>query len=198
MRKTTIFLAALSILTAGAAFGQKSTPVIDAILKSGTAPTFTSQAVDDAILDQIIACGIQAPSGRNLQPWHFTVVKSKDFISKVKAQVAPSSRDLLFNGVTFILISTPKDQQYGPFDCGSACGNICLAAQSLGLGTHISVSAVAPFTTGKDAAELRKTAGIPDNYNPLAVIIVGYTDKQVDAVTKPSTRNTQGVTTYVK
>jgi hypothetical protein len=200
MKHTLILAAALALLTAGAAAGQQTNPTIESILRSGTAPLFTVQPVDDATIDRILQCGIRAPSARNSQPWHFTVVKNKEFLDRMKASMgtAAATRDPFFGGVTLIVIAGTKDAAYAPFDCGLACQDICLAAQSLGLGTHISVSAIQPFTTGKDAVEMRKSAGIPDTMVALAGVVIGYTDKQADAVSKASPRNDKGVITLIQ
>src|SRR4030042_5613249 len=63
-------------------YGQVSYNCVANVMLSGYSErAYTSQPVTDQQLDLILKCGIKAPSGRNNQPWKFTVIKD---LSKVK------------------------------------------------------------------------------------------------------------------
>jgi hypothetical protein len=168
-----LFLACcMSLGTQSAAADSRSNAVVDSILRSGTTRSFTDQPVDSAVLEQIVQCGIRAPSAQNAQPWHFSVVTNKEVLEKLKGSSTQGSRggrDPFFGSSTIIVISGKKDWQWSQFDCALACENMSLAAQSFGLGTHISASAVLVLN-----------------------------DPKTDAVPSASARNSTGVTTYVK
>jgi hypothetical protein len=71
-----------------------------------------------------------------------------------------------------------------------------LAAQSFGLGTHISASAVMVLNDAKTGPELKKALGIPDNMAAVAMLVIGMPDTKADAVSSASARNSTGVSTY--
>ena len=56
------------------------------IAKRYSCRNFSDRAVSDADLQAIADAGIQAPSARNVQGWHITVVKNKALISEIEAE----------------------------------------------------------------------------------------------------------------
>ncbi len=48
---------------------------LETILERRATTHFTDEAIPDEYLDAILACAAQAPSGFNLQPWRFVVVR---------------------------------------------------------------------------------------------------------------------------
>ena len=48
---------------------------LDAIAQRRSIRKFKPDPIPDEVLQKILNAGIQAPSGKNRQPWHFTVVK---------------------------------------------------------------------------------------------------------------------------
>jgi nitroreductase len=197
-----LFLACgMSLGAQSAAADSRSNPVVDSILRSGTTRSFSDQPVDSAVLEVIVQCGIRAPSAQNAQPWHFSVVTGREMLGKLKGSMSQGQqgrRDPFFGASTIIVISGKKDWQWSQFDCALACENMSLAAQSFGLGTHISASAVMVFNDPKTGPELKKALGIPDNMVAVAVLVIGVPDTKTDAVSSASARNSTGVSTYVK
>ena len=72
-------------------------------------------------------------------------------------------------------------------DCALACEAMSLAAQSMGLGTHI-VAAPVEALRAKEAAPLLKKLGLPSDKEPIILLLVGY--PATDATSKASTRAT--------
>jgi nitroreductase len=69
-----------------------------------------------------------------------------------RAPAPQGRRDPFFGSSTIIIISSARNSQFATFDCALACQNMSLAAQSLGLGAHISTSAVLAFSNVNEAA----------------------------------------------
>jgi len=69
-------------------------PPLDFIYQRQSIRRFTDQPVDDADLEAILTAATYAPSGKNLQNWHFVVVKSKETIEALAAIVARKNADL--------------------------------------------------------------------------------------------------------
>ena len=44
---------------------------------------FDGKPIDDDALDTIVTAGLYAPTGMNRQPWHFTVIRSKEMLERV-------------------------------------------------------------------------------------------------------------------
>ena len=74
------------------------------------------------------------------------------------------------------------------FDCGLAAQNMVIAANALGYGTKI-VSAPTMTLNGERHDEICEKLGVNKAYKAVAVVLVGYTDTDVDGVTGASVRN---------
>jgi len=151
--------------------------VIDAILKSYSAKVFTSVPVSDTDIDLIVKCGMKAPSGRNFQPWKFTVIKDQVITGEILQNITAGNILIIVSG------QEKQDGTVDPFDCALATENMYVAAQALGLGAHIYAGPVANINTN-----WKEKLGIPVGYRAVTVIRIGNIDKNVDAVSAASTR----------
>ncbi|MEB3280724.1 MAG: nitroreductase family protein [Lyngbya sp.] len=64
---------------------QPSVNLTEAIKGRRAARAFRSDPIPSVILQEILELGVQAPSGYNLQPWRFVVVRSLENKQKLKA-----------------------------------------------------------------------------------------------------------------
>ena len=171
--------------------------VIAAILNRKCVRAFTGQPVPAEAVQTILQCGIQAPSARNGQPWHFTVLGSRRMMDKInaaaRALASPAMQtedfDCWRGGVMAILISGRTGDGWAPGDCANAAENMFLAANALGLGCCYLASFRAPLE--QDPA-LARLAGIPAGYTPLYALSLGYPAEDPE----PKPRN-QDVVSYV-
>lgn len=163
--------------------------VIDVILSSYSTRAFSEVPVTDNQIEQILKCGIKAPSAMNSQPWRFTVVKD---ITKVK----PLFRNIN-SGNVVIIVSALEPSPRGinaDFDCALATENMFIAAQSLGLGARIYTGPLRNIDT-----EMRKLLEIPVEYRVVALLRIGNLDTEVDAASSASPRKEmKEVVNYVK
>lgn len=151
--------------------------VTEAILKGYSAKAFTTIPVSDNDIDLIIKCGMKAPSGRNFQPWKFTVLKDQSITGEILKNITAGNILIIISG------QQKKDGTVDPFDCALATENMYIAAQSLGLGAHIYAGPVADIN-----ANWKQKLGIPDEYKAVMVLRIGSIDKNVDAVSAASGR----------
>ncbi len=70
-------------------------PELDFIYRRRSVRKFTGDPVPDEVVGQLIDAAIHAPSGKNLQNWHFVVVRNKDMIKEMAALVAMKHEHLL-------------------------------------------------------------------------------------------------------
>jgi nitroreductase len=177
MKKKAILTAFLMIFFLSIAYSQTNgNKVIDVILSSYSQRTFTTQQITDGEIDQIIQCGIKAPSARNKQPWHFTIVKDSTLYKKVIPNITDGNIVVVISGLD--TGGTTVD-----FDCALATENMFMAAQALGLGARIYTGPVNNVN-----AVLKESLGIPTEYRVIALLRIGNIDKTVDAVSAASKR----------
>lgn len=152
---------------------QKSTT--DLILSSYSAKNFTTDPVSDKDIKTILECGVKAPSGMNKQPWKFTVIKDNALVSEIIRNATP--------GNILIIVSGAETNGSTPdFDCGLAVENMYVAAQGLGLGSHIYMTGVNTVNGKKDVY------GIPEGYKGVAILRIGGVPKTPDANSSASSR----------
>ena len=141
------------------------------------ARNFTAGALSTAELDTVIQAGIRAPSARNGQPWHFTVVRNQALAKRIVPDIA--------DGNALIIVSASGDGKTNGaeiLDCGLAAESIYLAAQAIGLGSRI-------YTGPIDAVNrsLKSDLGLPAGYSAVVLVRVGKV-QQVDATSAASSR----------
>jgi len=146
----------------------------DVILSGYSVRMFSSEPVSDNDIELILKCGIKAPSGRNQQPWWFTVVKDKALLKELMPNITDGN---------ILIIISGKEGSNVDFDCGLATQNMFIAAQSLGLGARIYGGPANFINTSK-----REIFGIPQGYRAIVILRIGHIDKSVDAVSAASSR----------
>ncbi len=164
---------------------------VRSIMERRSVRKYKTQQIDEKDLRCIIDCGLWAPSARNTQNWHFTVIQNAELISWMNKQTkeniaggnkdksSKDDRDLFYGAPTVILISGGADDIWTESNCAYAVENMCLAAQSLGLSSVIIGLARFLFST-LEAEAYAKEFGVPDGYKPLYAVCFGYPDARPD------------------
>ena len=162
---------------------------MQSILARRSYKVFDSRPIGDEELDTIVTAGLYAPTGMNRQPWHFTVIKSKEMLDRVgeaRAQLPPPPPppgapagmaqppmgDPMRNAPVLILVSA-KDEGMAPIDCCLAMENMFIAAASLGIMSgwdHATTKDL--FADGRNA-ELRAEL-LPEGNTLFAAAFFGY------------------------
>ena len=168
---------------------EEKNQVIETIMARRSVRKYKDQPVEREKLQQIVTCGINAPSGMNLQPWEVRVVDNADYINGItelfkaanpKQAEDPNFKNMFRNAPAVIFIASPADGS-GQLDCGLLGENIILAAQSLGLGTCCLGGPVGFMKNNADAAPYVECLKLPEDYQLLYAIAVGYPDETPDA-----------------
>ena len=165
--------------------------------------------IADSELQQILDCALYAPNARNQQMWHFSVIQDKDLLDRMvditKENMKNSGIEFLigragepgyhtyYHAPTLIIISGKEDAMFIQIDCGAAAQNIALAAKSLKIGSCIMTSSGLLFQS-QEGNNLKKEIGIPDGYNHVCAVALGYMDG--DAPEAPP--KNRDVITYIK
>lgn len=193
--------------------------ILSILTQAKTAKSFTNDAVSDSDLEIILKSGINAPSARNSQPWHFSVVKDTAILKEIASSMgspavqpppaggtsppqgqaggAMAPRLSIASSKVAIIISGTNKLSTDTFDCGLACQNMSIAAMSLGYATKI-VSSPSDAINGDKKAYFHELLGIPEGMNVVAVLMIGKSGEKVDAISGASARNSfASVVTYV-
>ncbi len=129
---------------------------------------YQDKPVPQELLLQILEAGRWAPTGANLQPWHFIVVTDPEtrkrigevarffFIKSSHAGKAP---------VLLILGFDTRKGKYGRYDVTLAGGNMLTMATHLGLGTC--------WIGAFDEQRVKEILGIPEHIEVIALITLG-------------------------
>jgi nitroreductase len=175
--KIKISLIVAALFAVSKLYGQISDNcVTDVILSGYSERAYTSEPVTDQQLDLILKCGIKAPSGRNNQPWRFTVVKDEATMKEIINNAVPGNVIVIVSGFVSEGGATPD------FDCGLATESMFVAAHSLGLGARIYGSPTGNINSKKELFQ------IPSGYKAVVVLRIGNIDKSVDAVSAATAR----------
>lgn len=168
---------------------RNSNPVISAIFGRRSVRNFQEKHIPRDMLELLVECGKQAPSGHNMQTWHFTVITNQHSIRQLKETIPNVAKR---NGVYFygfdnpdaiILVSNDIRNQYGVQDSSCATQNIMLAAHSMGIGS-VWLNPLMKICDEPEIRDLLTLFGVPQNYNVWSMIALGYPANKPDALAK--------------
>jgi nitroreductase len=167
------------------------------VIKSRRSVRFYKQEqISQAELDLIIEAGVYAPTASNNQPWHFTIIqskemlqyinkKSKDLMSKSGIEAAEKAAsnpnfEPTYNAPTLIIVSCRKDatSNFGSEDCAAATQNMLIAAESMNIGSVWLGIVGLLFRQKEEAIKL----GIPEGYQPSYGVALGYKGKETEQI----------------
>lgn len=130
---------------------------------------YEDRPVKEEDLQIILEAARWAPTGANLQPWHFVIVRDKELrkqIGKYARFFFIKSSHVEHAPCVIILCYEKNKGKFGIYDVTLAGGNILLVAQSLGLGTC--------WIGAFDEEKIKELIGIPENVSVVALITLGY------------------------
>lgn len=153
---------------------------------------YRPEQIESAKLDLILESGLWAPSGHNVQPWHFLVVQDAQKLNEMSDKVialmnvsphpwvrklaAGEGYHLFHRAPTVVIVSGKKalnDLDFSMADCSAATQNMLLAAHSLEIGSCWVGLAGLLFDSPEETAGL----GIPTDYQPLYAVCLGYKEE---------------------
>jgi nitroreductase len=150
-----------------------SHPIHDLISERWSPRAFADRPVEREKLYSLFEAARWAASSGNLQPWYFIVATKENTDDYEHLLATLRDRNALWAKYAPVLIlvvaklSDRPGREYTTFyDVGMAAGNLVTQAVDLGLVTH----QMGGFDPDKACASL----GIPEGYQPLAVIALGY------------------------
>lgn len=135
-----------------------------------------SQGVSQEQVISLLEAARWAPSCFGDQPWRYVVCNKADNLQAWQAAfdcLVPGNQSWAVNAPVLLLICADtlfshndKPNKWAPYDTGAATENLCLQATALGLMAH--------QMGGFDADKARVTFNVPERYQILAMVTVGY------------------------
>ena len=156
---------------------------LEVIASRKSVRSYTDQPVSDEQVETMLRAAMAAPTGMNVQPWRFVVVRDQ----AVKEKLAGPRGGMIAQAPVVFVICGETTLMRKPFgqpdaeavevengnwtqDCSAATENLLLAAEALGLGAVWT--AAHPYADRVNP--IREALGLPENVTPLCVVPCGY------------------------
>ena len=124
--------------------------------------------IPEDVLRRIVDAGRLTASARNGQPWHFVVVRDRERLRKLGSLIRTGGYTA--NAAAAIIVACEKNP-YAMSDASRAIQSMILAAWGDGVGSN---------WTGFGGLEgVRDEFGLPDSYDVLAVLPIGYPKRKI-------------------
>lgn len=161
--------------------------LMDVILARRSVRRYLPDPVAREDLEKIVAAGIEAPSGTNLQLRQYVIVDDAAVLGELRG-VSPAMTGA---PAAIVLLVEPKGTSYGEFwiqDASAAIENMLLAAVDLGYASCWIEGQVRP-----NEAKLRRLLNVPQSLRVWAILPVG---RPAEAPKRPGKSAPPDVTHY--
>ena len=145
---------------------------LEAILTRRSVRTYTPQVVPDALVHELLAAAMQAPSAGNQQPWQFVIVTEREQLNAL-ASVLRYGQSLKTAPLGVVVCGDLALERYSGHwvqDCSAATQNLLLAAHTLGLGAVW----LGVYPVEEKVANVKQLLGLPERVVPLSIVSLGY------------------------
>lgn len=144
---------------------------MEAILTRRSIRKYTSEAVSQEIVNQLLAVAMSAPTAGN-EPWHFVVLRER-CVLEAFTKFHPHALMLKTAQVGILVCGDPTVEVLKGrwlMDCSAATENMLIAANALGLGAcWVGIYPVEERIQG-----VRDLLGVPAHVIPLSLVSVGW------------------------
>ena len=172
---------------------------MDAIRDRRSCRAYKSEPLKDGELEMILEAAILAPSAKNLQERHITVITDRNYLDELNEKMcekisrSPDEYHIFHHAPAVLVLSAPDTARWGREDMGILSENIALAAESIGIGSVILGLPQMYYETQEANEDIEKL-GVPEGYRPVLCVSLGYKAND-DIPAKPRNR---GVVSYIK
>jgi len=186
MKKIIITLL-LICMVAPCSFSQKkdTKAVLRNIHQRKSVRTYSDKKVPDDIVTELLKAAMAAPTGMNIQPWYFVVLKDTSQYDRI-FEGNGNMKKFKESSVVIVLCADttvtrpPRNNPNEPAvttpnsiwrdDMGACTENLLLAVEAYGLGA--CWTACYPFE--RQMTPVKRELGLPDNVVPYSIVPIGY------------------------
>lgn len=162
--------------------------VLQVIAQRSSTRKFKEEAPTKEQIEQLVIAGLHAPTAKNEQEIHISVLEGtspilqeieqeKRRILGADANANPNPNNSFYQAPVVFILSADKDLRWSKLDAGICAQSIALAAEELGLGSLI-VGSVYDALYGEKKAYFEELLQFPQNYEFAIAIALGYKDTQ--------------------
>lgn len=133
---------------------------------------FKHDPVSEEDLLDLLKAGMQAPSAKNEQPWHFIVIDDPELLHAIP-EFHPYSKMLMDAPLAILVCSDRKLETKRASwlqDCAAATQNILLAAHAKGLGAVW----LGIFPDSARVRGMQDLLSIPAEVRPVSLVAIGH------------------------
>jgi Nitroreductase len=150
-------------------------PIHELFKRRWSPRAFAERPVEHEKLQSIFEAARWAPSALNAQPWSFIVATKEDLSGYDRVFLCMPAANQRWAHLAPVLVltvtnlynpDTGKPNRFARYDLGLAVENLVLQATALGLFCH--------QTGGVNAEKARTEFNIPEGYEPVDIIAIGY------------------------
>ena len=135
---------------------------------------YTGEAIPEEKLDRILKAGLLSPSGRNIRPWEFVLVRDKELLKKLAACRPGGSGILAGADAAIVVLGDPEATDVWTEDCSIAMAQMHLMADCQGVGSCWVQGRLRPSPDGGMAEEVVKNLlQVPEKYALEAILCLG-------------------------
>jgi nitroreductase len=149
---------------------------MDAVLRRRSIRKYTSQAVSEETIRELLEAAMAAPSAGNEQPWHFVVIRDPTLLDQIPT-VHPYAKMVRKAPLAIMVCGDLDLAVHGEMwvqDCSAATENLLIAVQAKNLGAvWLGVYPIEERIDG-----LRKLLEIPERIVPFALVAIGHPDEE--------------------
>lgn len=169
---------------------------VETILSRRSVRNFSDRMISEKELETIIQCGLFAPSAKNRQNWHFTIITNKERIDEISTLAVTNMNKLglnvsedahIFYHAPVVIVISSKIEGYSEVNAGCAVENMALAAHSMGIGSCI-IGQTRYLYHQSNKADANRLMRIPENFEHDIAICFGYPEGDIDEA-KPRKTN---------
>ena len=121
------------------------------------------------VVDRIVEAGHLSASSRNLQTWHFVVVRDRQALRDLGGLVRTGP--YIAGSAAAIVVAYERDSRFGVSDASRAIQGMIVTAWADGVGSN--------WTGFGGLGKVREYVGLPDTYEVLSVVPFGYPKRAV-------------------
>ena len=198
MKKILLGIAAALVLAACSENKQQETTeavdiarvVTDLMMSRRSIRAYKDSVISRETLDEILACGINAPNGMNRQSYELRVIDSPALIDSITEAVVKDNpaiaerkgfKNIFVNAPCVICIAYDTQYDMAQIDCGLLGENIILAAWARGIGSCCLGSSARWILDSPSAKPFLDRMAFSEGYDLLYCIALGYPDEAPEA-----------------
>lgn len=153
----------------------------DLVINRRSHRRYSSEEIDSSAVEMILSAALMSPTSRNNKGCHFVVVDDKSLLEKISDAKESGSQFIKQAPLAIAVAGCPLENDCWIEDCSIAAISMQYQAEECGIGSCWVQIRGRGLNDGTTSDEVVKgVLNIPDAYNVLCVIALGYKSDNLD------------------